>query len=266
MELAIGTTFNYSIPFETMLPLLKSAGFDIISVGARREHSGYHTVKGRRRIRRLTREHRISIDSIHAPLWLEGDISSPKEAIRIEGVETIRNAIHACSDLEVGILILHLNKMFEGKELSKRVESAMKSMKSISDYAREKSVSLAIENLPEDPSDTILEESLRRFPGSHIGVCYDSSHANLTKAPFRILERYGDRVIAVHISDNGGEADDHVLPFEGNIDWAKFSETFRALNYQGTLLLEVEMRRSAFQNPETFLAEAKKRGERLIEF
>ncbi len=266
MELAIGTTFNYGIPFDAMLPMIKNAGFNVISVGARREHSRYHTISGRKAIGELSAKHRITVDSIHAPLRLDGDISSPVERLRLRGIEAVENALDACRDLGVGILILHLNKELNQEELEPRVESVRRSMRHISDYAEERGVHLAIENVPEDPRDRILEETLSTFPEKHIGVCYDSSHAQLTGSPFGILQRYGDRVTALHISDNWGVSDDHLLPFEGSIDWSEFGKIFQALKYEGTFLLEVEMRESLFKDPTTFLREARERGERLIEF
>jgi len=265
MRLAIGTTFNYDIPFEAMLPLVKNSGFDTISVGGRRDHSGYHTESGRKTIEKLTTKHKITIDSIHAPLRLDGDISSSDERLRLSGIEAVDNGLDACYDLGVSILILHLNKEFSEEELEHRIESVLRSLPDISDYARERGIRLAIENIPEDPSNAILQQTLETFPQDHVGVCYDSSHANLTQAPLEILDRYGRRVIALHISDNKGKLDDHALPFEGNIDWCRFGETFRALDYPGALLLEVEMRESAFKHPTAFLEEARRRGERLIE-
>ena len=57
--------------------------------------------------------------------------------------------------------------------------------------------------------------------GEHVGVCYDFGHANLTGSAFhrRNLNLIGKRLKAVHVQDNHGEWDEHLMPFFGSIDW-----------------------------------------------
>jgi len=42
---------DYTIPFAQVVRLIREAGFEVISLGARTEHSEYHTAGGRRRVR-----------------------------------------------------------------------------------------------------------------------------------------------------------------------------------------------------------------------
>jgi sugar phosphate isomerase/epimerase len=105
---------------------------------------------------------------------------------------------------------------------------------------------------------------LNEISNDKFGFCYDSSHDNLTLEPLTILEKYGSRLIATHISDNYGENDDHMLPYGGLFNWKRFCDLFSNIKLNGIFLLEVEVRKSTFQNTTNFLNEAFSRGNKLL--
>lgn len=75
----------------------------------------------------------------------------------------------------------------------------------------------------------------------HVGACYDFGHANLVGGFFRKdLEILGSRLRAVHIADNHGERDEHLLPFSGSIDWGEAMTALRDSGYSGDLTFEVQ--------------------------
>ncbi len=265
MKLGISTTFNYDIPLETMLPMVKAAGFDAVSLGGKREHSNYHLPDGRRRILELVRQSGLILDSIHAPFKDDdGDLSAQDEEVRLRSVANIKNAIDAAHELTAPIVILHLNGRFSGPATPERMSQVERSVREIFPYAQTKGINLACENLDTQAKQTIFETILTEFTQSHIGVCYDSSHERLVGTNFKVLERCCSRLFAVHIADDIRLEDDHLLPFEGKIDWAEFSRIFKKINYNGVFLLEPEMRRSGFKEPSVFLAEAYARAQRII--
>ena len=51
-----------------------------------------------------------------------------------------------------------------------------------------------------------------------------------------VLERFGDRLITTHIHDNFG--DDHLLPFDGRIDWQAVTDAIAATPYEAPLNFE----------------------------
>jgi len=55
------------------------------------------------------------------------------------------------------------------------------------------------------------------------------------------MDLYGDRLSALHIHDNrcGVDTDDHLLPFDGNIDFSVIAKNIADSGYKGTLMLEV---------------------------
>jgi sugar phosphate isomerase/epimerase len=264
---AICTGFDYSIPFADMLPMIRQAGFEVISLGAKPEHSGYDTSEGRAAMRKLIEKHGLSLDSIHAP-FPEGDqLFSLDESKRRESVRKCKMAIEAARDLDGKIVVVHLIQPYDIPHDAVRdqmIAHGRESIKTLAAYAAENHIKLALENGQRKDYDEVLEQLLAEFNDEHVGFCYDSGHENVQKTCFRLLEKFGRRLLTVHIHDNRG-ADTHELPYEGNIDWDKFQKVFHRLDYRGNLLLESVTASSQFKDPKIFLAEAKKRAERLLQ-
>jgi sugar phosphate isomerase/epimerase len=52
-----------------------------------------------------------------------------------------------------------------------------------------------------------------------VGICYDSGHAHITDDTACALKTLGPHVVTVHLHDNDGKEDQHLLPGEGTLDW-----------------------------------------------
>ena len=53
-----------------------------------------------------------------------------------------------------------------------------------------------------------------------VGICLDFGHAHLDGDLVDAIETVSEHLIAVDVHDNHGRTDDHLVPFEGTIDWA----------------------------------------------
>lgn len=265
MEISISTTFDFKMSPEVMMPMVSQAGFHTISLaGGNYEESKYLTTAGRGHMQNVCKTNDIIVDSIHAPLGSEIDIAHPEDRIRTFSVDLMKQAVYACCEMNCHVLMLHLCNRFPENELGERIVAVRESLRELVPYAAQKGIKLAIENLVADTTFVLFERMLSEFKDAHVGVCYDTSHAYLADNMYSLLESYGDRIIAVHISDNKGQLDDHMLPFEGKIDWTEFMYVFSKIAFSGTFLLEVEMRESAFKEPAVFLREAFQRGTKLF--
>lgn len=76
----------------------------------------------------------------------------------------------------------------------------------------------------------------------HMGICYDFGHANLCPGADhrKNLLAIDSRLRALHVQDNHGRDDEHLLPFHGNTDWAVCMEALAQISYQGDLTFEVQ--------------------------
>jgi len=267
MKPSICTSFDYNIPFARVLPMIREAGVEVISLGARPQHSGYATVEGRAGIKKLMVANGLTMDSVHAP-FPEGDrLFSLDETERLESIRQCKIAMDTAADMDGRIVVIHLIQPYgipHGDTRNRMIEQGLKSIRALSEYAVEKGVKVALENGQKLDYDEVLEHCLSEFSHDPIGFCYDSGHENVQGTCFKILEKFGHRLLSVHLHDNLG-SDTHVLPYEGNIDWDQFRKIFHNLGYSGNLLLEVSIKNSGFKDPEIFLSEARKRAGKLLQ-
>lgn len=267
MKSAICTSYDYRIPFAQAVVMIREAGFEVLSLGARPQHSGYATGEGRTTIRKLMKDNGMTIDSVHAPFPAGDRLYSLDEAERLESIRQCQIAMNAAEELDGRIVVIHLIQPYgipEGDIRNKMIEQGRRSVAVLAAHAAGRGVKLALENGQRLDYDHVLADLLAEFSDPHIGFCYDSGHENVQGTCFNMLERFGHRLLTVHIHDNRG-SDTHVLPYEGTIDWDRFRLLFHGLCYRGNLVLEADIAHSQFQDPAVFLTQARERAERLLE-
>jgi len=105
-----------------------------------------------------------------------------------------------------------------------------------------------------------LDYVFSNLDSRHLGFCYDSSHDFLPgKSRGGVLKNWSELLVAVHLSDNRGETDDHALPGDGTIDWDVIEVGFPKDRHQGVIMLEVVPQGSGETTANKFLAAADKR-------
>jgi len=182
---------------------------------------------------------------------------------RLEAVARVKMAIDAARALSTRIVVVHPTDHFSVGEARLRIGAAKESLRDLSRYAAGRNIRLAVENLASPLSMQVFEAVLEYLPD--LGICYDTSHALLSGDPFGVVCRYRDRIIAMHLSDNRGRSDDHLLPFEGIMPWEEFACCLPRMKNLGCFMLEVEIRESAFKDRGEFLAEAYRRARQVLE-
>lgn len=94
----------------------------------------------------------------------------------------------------------------------------------------------------------IIDE-LNEMAGEKLfGICYDIGHANITgRNLYEDVCAYGERLLCLHIHDNDGLHDQHLLPFSQKkpgedspcTDWDGLCEGLAKINYRGPVNFEV---------------------------
>src|SRR5205085_3516795 len=72
-----------------------------------------------------------------------------------------------------------------------------------------------------------------------VGICLDFGHAHLDGDVVDAVETVSEHVIATHLHDNRGRADDHLMPLDGTIDWASALTAVQKIGYEGPMMFEV---------------------------
>jgi len=239
--------FNwYGIPhtIEKRIKAIKKAGFDSTSMWI--DEEGYLEIDPDS-IPQLIRDNGLFLEYAHAPYSRINTLWDSGKARDME--EELRKHIDYCARHQIPILVIHLTKGFRVKEAN---ECGIGVLKSIVRYAKDKNVSIAAENTKQN---RVLEAVFESIEDRTLGLCFDTSHDNLHGDPkLSLLERYRDRVLCFHISDNDGLVDDHWIPHQGKVDWEAFIKMVPK-EYKGVLNLEVLPKQKGM-NEETFLREA----------
>ncbi len=71
------------------------------------------------------------------------------------------------------------------------------------------------------------------------GLCLDTGHLNLLhKNMTHYIRTVGKRLRCLHVHDNDGNGDEHLMPFVGNIRWNDFLAALKEIGYDGDLSFE----------------------------
>jgi len=71
-----------------------------------------------------------------------------------------------------------------------------------------------------------------------LGIAFDIGHANTTKEIFGFIDKFADRIVHIHASDNEGKYDQHKGVGYGKIDWEAVAKALERINYKGVIMCE----------------------------
>ena len=117
----------------------------------------------------------------------------------------------------------------------------------IAAYAANRNVLLAVENMRDSVwlLDRVIDEFGDDPQTSNLGVCIDVGHANISRdaggtreTVSNYLERYAAQLVHLHLHDNGGLRDEHLIPGNGTIDWDRVFTALDRIGFAGTAVLE----------------------------
>lgn len=115
----------------------------------------------------------------------------------------------------------------------------------IAELAQDTPVIICIENTPHDRCGAQNWEQLlpliHAVGAKNVGICLDTGHANMIGVdPVQFLVEVKDHLRALHITDNLGSNDDHMLPYgKGNIPWEAFLQELGSIDYHGAFNFEI---------------------------
>ena len=121
-------------------------------------------------------------------------------------------------------------------------EAARRSLEEIHEAAAPLGVQVAVEVIPNALSRpetlvALLEDELE-LPD--VGLCLDYGHAFLLGDVVDAIEEVSGHLVTTHVHDNGGRTDDHLMPFDGGIDWGAALMATQKVGYDGTLMFELD--------------------------
>jgi sugar phosphate isomerase/epimerase len=198
------------------------------------------------------------------------DYTSDLEYNRKAGVELIKNRVDlaACigaTEIVLHLYVPHMTIHKESEELETFYSHVYDSFDELQPYCIEKGVRICLENLFDMPAAFMtdqLDRLFAKYPSEFLGFCYDTGHANMVwrSEATNVIQRYKDRLFALHIHDNSGICDFHQIPGLGTIDWDAIMDVVAESPYELPLTMELSCHAG---NLDDFLSEAYKAGDWL---
>lgn len=171
---------------------------------------------------------------------------------------TVRKAVcqHLIDYLELSrslgaeYLILHFGYYFS-LYLDEVFRCLIETFKPVVALAEKYEIPIGIENMNQVHEDceivylgVFVEELERVFdaiPSKHLGITLDVAHAALLPGGNKaFIDRFPDRIVSTHISDNDLYLDRHLAVGEGKIDFSSVLGQLKQVGYHGVLNFELK--------------------------
>ena len=178
----------------------------------------------------------LEIQTVHLPfkgcnvLWEEGQEGD-------DFVQMLIDKITLVHKLNVKTVIMHTISGRTHPEISQiGIERFTKILK----LCEECKIHLALENIRDlDYIDVFF----KTFTSPYLAFCFDSGHANaftknIETFPF---ENYKQHIWCLHIHDNDSTGDQHMIPFDAEIDFKEVMRKLKAISYKGDMTLEIQL-------------------------
>ena len=226
MNKGISFYWGYVQKPEESAKMLKDIGFDCVITSASNKYK-FQNGSLSKQIK-LFKKYNLKLSSLHTRydknskfLWVKG----------FKGYivyKKLLNDIKKTKKCGSNVAVVHL--------YGEPSEVGYKRLKKILNVCKKLDVYFAVENISKR---LCFEGVFKNITHSHLKFCYDIGHNNCFDPDYDYLEKYGDKLICLHLHDNMGEKDDHTLNKYGNINWNAFAKKLKKINYTGNLDYEL---------------------------
>ena len=189
--------------------------------------------------------------SVHLPYW-PADISSLDPDERKIGLGTIARALAGYGEyFPGGIAVVHPGDVVADPEsMPERMAHSIDSLCKVAQMASMMNVRLAIENMRPGAGPhagkalvgqkiDLLLSAVEKIASDDVGLCLDTSHANLSGDVCSMARQCGGKLMHLHISDNLGDRDLHLPIGDGSVPWGELGDVLFGIGYNGLAVLEV---------------------------
>lgn len=222
-KLGVSLAYLEDMAVEEQLELIKKIGFEAVLIPS--------TYPDKRLACQKAAEHGMVVDQIHArfsginSIWLDEEQGE-------EVLADIQKDMDVAKEFGVKQVVVHLDSGFNSPFVS---DIGKERLDRLMAYSAETGVGIAFENIRKLAN---LAYVMERYPEA--GYCYDNGHeCCYTDNRYDFMSLFGKRLLCTHIHDNSGYPnDDHLIPYDGVIDFQKIVSGIKKSGYQGILTSE----------------------------
>lgn len=214
---------------EAFTDCIASVGFEsVFTVGNDREFIN--------RISKKCEQKGILYEAIHAPWTNINDLWY--ETLRSQDV---LNEFFTSADLAechgVPMLVVHISSKEDCPHVT---DAGLRNFDEFVNYAAKKNVIIAVENQRKLGNIATIFEVYGKE--TNVQFCWDVGHEKCFAGGREYMPLFADRCVMTHIHDNNCRynGDDHLIPYDGTIDFRRTADLIHNANYRGTLMLEID--------------------------
>ncbi len=246
---SIWSSFDVDLSPEDMVLQMEKRGLSVCELSDEHgamllEREGDPAEIGRA-FREYAAGHGLSFPQGH--LWLAVRLCDPQ----IDSVGIIKRWLALFAAIGVRNAVLHCDESSFGKETSKEeiIAANAAQLKLLAPTAEALGVRICLENLLGVFSHVDALLAVINAVGSPaLGICLDTGHLNIAGIELSQKEfilRAGDKLHALHIADNEGQKDQHMMPFgHGSVDWPDVMDGLSVIGYSDCFNYEIPGERS----------------------
>ena len=219
-------------------------------VGIRRVQIYRNYVQGitARKVRETLDSSGLVIDSLHGYFYSAKfpgpmcDLSSPEASVRQASLEIMRGEADFARTLACRDVIVHPSAEGSVHGDPRRGAALADAAQALAQLGRQQGIRFLVENMPPPmfgDDAPPLRQIVDDLDDAHVGLAYDTGHAMLAGDPVGIIRTMGPRLGAVHLHDNRGREDDHLIPGTGVAPFEDIARALAEVGFAGTFMLEV---------------------------
>ncbi len=228
MKKSTNLYFNNNVDTKEKLNAIKSIGYDEFFTGI---YDKLETIPWKEQIE-YAKKIGLNCTMIHCsyrePLlnnfWLDNEIGE-------QVFQSYLEQIKLCKGYTKNFVV-HLN----GDKNSVVSEIGLNRIRKLLEECEKYDINLCIENLY---SANEIPYIFKNIKHKNLKICFDTGHKNFLTPNFNILKEYLPYISVLHIHDNHGEKDEHLILGKGNID---LNELSKYLSCRQDLVLASEMK------------------------
>ena len=189
--------------------------------------------------RAFAAEHGVSFPQGH--LWLAVRLCDTTRDV----IGILKNWLRLFAAIGIKNAVLHCDSSSfpKGTDAETIIAANAEALKKLTPLAEELRIRICLENLLGVFHDaTVLNRVIDLVGSPALGICLDTGHLNIahhgTQASFILAA--GQRLHALHLADNEGATDQHMMPFgRGNVDFRAVMYALDAVSYDGLINYEI---------------------------
>jgi len=240
MNIGLSMLFCLGEPFQSLLKRLKEVDVNCVELVDESQHA--LNSKRVQALKRIANAKDLDF-TVHAP-FVDINIASPNPTLRRVMLKRLEKSIAYARQLRSRQWVFHSGWKTGVSEFYPNVDWQLnlRSIRTLLTISRKQNVEISVENTPE-PFPFLLK-TMQDFAsffselGSDIGMTLDVAHAHTSHQVLELIERFSDKIVHVHVSDNEGKYDSHRGIGHGNIDWDAIAEALKHIRYKGWIMLE----------------------------